>query len=93
MTRARILAFPGSFVTNLTFSRDPAGKWSDCDARECAHFGRRRNSRQVRIRWKSLLEFDLFLPQSAGGVGDEDAGDDNGQDGARLPQGHRPLQP
>ena len=36
---------------------------------------------------------DLFSWQSSGGAGDKDAGDDDGQDGAWLPQGHRPLQP
>ena len=31
-------------------------------------------------------QLDLLVLQSAGGAGDEDAGDDDGQDGAWMPQ-------
>ena len=69
----------------LEMNRDPACKWSDRDSWERAHIGRWRDSRQVRRRWLRK-QLDLPVLQSAGRAGDEDAGDDDGQDRAGLPQ-------
>ena len=69
----------------LLESRDPACKWSDRDSWERAHIGRWRDSRQVR-RWWLRQRLELLVLQSAGWAGDEDAGDDDGQDRAGLPQ-------
>ena len=87
MVKMMMIMFPKN-TPNQSFTslnRDSACKWSDRDSWERSHIGRWRDSGQVQRR-RLRKQLDLPVLQSAGWAGDEDAGDDDGQDRAGLPQ-------